>query len=200
MKKPSSPLAFALLPREEVTSAASHVTSWGCVEFLVHGGFLNKQQRSQQTARNRMAEQEKKTKVNIAFVFLLPVSVQRCLTSSPCAPHFSWILPGYSHNRDTHFFVSSSRLLQATGGCSPPTWSFLGSFLSDRRLGSLPLLCSCLPRFLPLDLSDGAAWSHLGWKPKWAREQEPAFLWSLPSFVTALRGRFSATATQLSPT
>lgn len=148
-----------------------------------------------------MAEQVKKTKVNIALVFLLSVSLD--LTSLPCTPHFSWILPAYSHSRDPRF--SSHPHGCCWGGCSPLTWSclgfgvLLGIFLVwlGFRLHSLAGICS-FPHFLPLDHSDGTACSPLEWRPKWAREEEPAFLWSVPSFVTAPRGKFSATATQQS--
>lgn len=53
-------------------------------------------------ARIRVAGQEKEIKADIALVFLLPVRLQCHLMTLPCTPHFSWIVPGYSHSRDPH--------------------------------------------------------------------------------------------------
>lgn len=112
-----------------------------CVEFLVPGGFLNKQQWSHSKQLETEWLNRRQTKVNIALVFLLPISLHRHLTSLPSTPYFSWILPGYSHKTSIFFFLSS-RLLQVAGSCSPLAWSFLGSFSSNWGLASLPLLCS----------------------------------------------------------
>ena len=155
-------------------------------------------------ARYRMAKQEKKTKVNIALDFLLPVSLQRHLTSLPCTPHFGWILPGYSRSRDPHFSSHPHSCCKQQEVAVPwhdPSWdlgSSLGSFLSDWGLRSIPLLGSLV---CPFPASGPLWWDSSvssRWKPKWAWEQELAFLWSLPSSVTAPSGRFSVTATQQS--
>lgn len=119
------------------------------------------------------------------------------MASLPCTPSFSRVLLGVFTQQRSTFCFSSFELLQAKGGCSLLPWSCLGSFMSDWGLGphSLAVFFS-LFHFLPLDCSDGTAWSSLRWKPKQEREQEMTFLGSLPSFVTAPRGRLPARATQ----
>lgn len=112
-------------------------------------------------ARSRMADQEKKTEVNIDLIFLLPVSLQCHLTSMPCTPCFSWILPGYSCNRDLHFSSRSHSCCKRQeaavlwhGSC----WAL--SCLMTFSFQSFAVFFS-LPHFLPLDPSDRTAWAPL---------------------------------------
>lgn len=156
-----------------------------CVEYLVRGGFLTKQQWRQKMPRSRMAEQQKKMQV-----FLLPVSLKPHLASLPCIPHLS----GFClvlHVAEIHIFLLVLTAVMSTSWLQSPDLVLLGIFLVWLvfRVPSLAVFFSFC-HFLRLDHSDGTVWSPLGWKPKWAREQEPVFLIPSPALLGLSEGDF----------